>query len=132
MMEYYLFYAGGALILITLVLIFPTSRKRERELFSLLKVMEDGLLELKREIRRLKDELKEKKDSIGGFKRYLHQEMASSMGRGQESGYGEIALKYYKIKRLLEEGYDEERIAQELKIGHRELKLILKMKGWGT
>lgn len=132
--EYYLLYAGGSLILISLLLILPTSKKKEKEITELFKNMEERLLDLKREIVRLKEDLKEKSEFTGGFKGYLQHEIGGyprNTSSYRYTGQGEKTIKYRDIKRLLDEGYDEEIIAQQLQLGHRELHLIMKMKGWG-
>lgn len=130
-MEYYLFYGGVALILMTLVFLFPSSSKREKEILSLLKLMGDNLQDLKKEIKRLKDQLSEKGEAMEGFKGFLRKEMAVTSREDQRrNGQGETT-KHLEVKRLLDKGYDEDQIVKELNLGFRELRLILKMKGWG-
>lgn len=124
-----LFYAGAAIIIITLMVVFPLARRREKELFSLLQLMEDRLLQLKKEMNQLQGDLNTREGAAGSFQGYLHQELALSSRRPPQNHNG--GHRFQEVKEMVDQGCDREQIAQDLKLGHRELRLILKMKGWG-
>lgn len=126
------FYTGAALVFVSLIFILPRSRKKKEDFLALLQQMEEGLLELKQELNRVKREIKERQRGANSFQSYLQQEMAFSSRRVNRGDYGENrTLKFQEVKAMVDAGYDREQIAQDLQLGHRELRLILKMKGWG-
>lgn len=132
-MEYYLLYAGVTIILFTLMIVFPRTKKKEKEIVSLLQKMEERILDLKREMNKIRGELQERTEKKETFQGYLHQEISQSKPRPiRGNGRGATTnLKFQDVKRMLDKGYDHDKIAKELHLGHREIRLILKMKGWG-
>ncbi len=129
-MTYLLFFAGVSLTIISIILILfhPHSQQEEdQEQLQLLRRLEERIEDLN-ERERMPVVTESTSGSKGnGSSPSFNQHFEYNLNNGNQERQRQLI----KIRGMLDDGHDRTEIAERLNLGHRELRLILKMNGWG-